>query len=78
MKQPYSYVSREMDKLYSKKFSENDLVSINNHCEFIVSFLHACEWTEDEYIQAMFDSDLSETSVDAPMHEDVDTQYSLS
>lgn len=71
MKQPYSYVSREMDKLYSKKFSENDLLSINNHCEFIVSFLHACEWTEEEYIEAMLDSDI-------PFNDDVEEQFFLS
>jgi len=53
-KLPYEYVSREVDKLYEKQFEENDLVSIDKHCAFIVDFLNACGWTEDEFIRAMF------------------------
>lgn len=53
-KLPYEYVSKEVDKLYEKQFSEDDAVSIEQHCLFIVDFLHACGWTEEEYIRAMF------------------------
>jgi hypothetical protein len=52
MKLPYMYVSREVDKLYEKQFDDD--VSIENHCDFIVAFLYACGWTEEEYIRAMF------------------------
>lgn len=51
-KQSWEYVSREIDKLYEKEFDSNDTTSIEAHCEFIVEFLHACGWTEQEYFDA--------------------------
>lgn len=52
-KLPYDYVTREVDKLYEKRFDEKDLVSIDKHCDFIREFINACGWTEEEYIRAM-------------------------
>jgi hypothetical protein len=52
-KLPYAYVSREVDKLYEKKIDLSDEDVINKHCEFIVTFLHACGWSEDSYIRVM-------------------------
>jgi hypothetical protein len=54
MKLPYDYVSREVDKLYDKQFDENDVDSINKHCDFIRDFINACGWTEEEYLRALF------------------------
>lgn len=53
-KLPYEYVSREVDKLYEKEFDPSDTETINKHCEFIVDFIRACGWTEEEFIRAMF------------------------
>lgn len=53
MKLPYDYVSREVDLLYDKKFDDNDLNGINNHCDFIRAFINACGWEEDQFIQVM-------------------------
>lgn len=54
MKLSYEYVSKEVDKLYEKEFDLNESKTIDAHCEFIVSFINACGWTEEEYIRAMF------------------------
>ncbi len=53
-KLPYEYVSREVDKLYAKEFAENDTAGIDKHIAFIVTFINACGWTEDEFIRAMW------------------------
>lgn len=50
----YEYVSKEVDKFYQKEFDLNDTQTIDEHCQFIVTFINACGWTEDEYIRAMF------------------------
>lgn len=52
-KQSWEYVSREIDSLYEKKFDSNDTKGIEAHCLFIVDFLHACGWTEQEYFDAL-------------------------
>lgn len=59
IKLPYAYVTQEVDKLYDKKFEENDLDGINKHCDFIREFINACGWTEEAYIRVMmgFDPD---------------------
>jgi hypothetical protein len=51
IKQPYSYVVKELDKLYAVPFPESDVEGISKHCDFIASFIRACGWTEDEIIQ---------------------------
>lgn len=53
VKQSWEYVSREVDRLYEKKFDPTDTQAIEAHCMFIVDFLHACGWTEEEYIDAL-------------------------
>jgi len=54
-KVPYAYLYKEVDKLYDKKFDEDDLTGIDKHCDFIVAYLHACGWDEESFIRAMFD-----------------------
>lgn len=56
-KLPYDYVSREVDKLYEKNFDEKDLVSIDEHCAFIATFINACGWTEDEFHNFKYEVD---------------------
>lgn len=53
VKQSWEYVSHEVDKLYAKKFDPADTQAIEAHCAFIVDFLHACGWTEEEYFDAL-------------------------
>lgn len=54
IRQSWEYVSKEMDKLYEKKLDSEDAVSIDQHCQFMVDFLHACGWTEEQYTLALF------------------------
>lgn len=49
---PWAQLSIEVDKLYNKVFDENDIKGINEHCNFIVEFIHAAGWTEEEYMAA--------------------------
>jgi hypothetical protein len=51
-KQSTEYVLREVDKLYQKKFEDHETEAIEKHIAFIVDFLHACGWTEEEYMEA--------------------------
>lgn len=51
IKQPLQYVTKELDKLYEKQFPETDVEAINQHCDFIATFIRACGWTEDEMIE---------------------------
>jgi hypothetical protein len=53
-KLPFQYVFREVEKLYEKQFDESNVKGIEAHCEFIVAFLHACGWTEEEFQRADF------------------------
>jgi hypothetical protein len=52
-KLPFEYVESHVDKLYEKQFDEDDLKSIDNHCDFIREFINSCGWTEEEYIRSM-------------------------
>lgn len=56
MKLPFEYVAREVDKLYDKSFEQSEVNAINEHCEFIRDFIHACGWSEDELLAAMYPS----------------------
>jgi hypothetical protein len=57
IKVPFVYLSKQVDELYDKQFSLNDNKGIENHCEFIVAFINAAGWSEEEYIRAMFGFD---------------------
>lgn len=46
IKQPFEYVDREVDKLYDKKLDG----SLDDHIAFIASFIEACGWDEQEYM----------------------------
>ena len=44
----YEVMAYEVEKLYQKDFPPGD-PAINEHCEFIASFIRACGWDEHEY-----------------------------
>jgi hypothetical protein len=50
MKMSYLQLSLEVDKLYAKQFPPSVPNSvIEEHCNFIASFIEAAGWTTDEY-----------------------------
>lgn len=51
-KLPCEYVLREVEKLYQKRFEDHETDAIEKHIAFIVEFIHACGWTEEEYMEA--------------------------
>lgn len=54
MKLPFEYVSREVDKLYDQVIDQSDIDGINKHCLFILDFIHACGWREDDLLNQMY------------------------
>lgn len=54
MKLPYSYVSAHVDILFQKNFDSNQIIEINQWCDFIISYIEFCGWTSEEYIIEMF------------------------
>lgn len=53
-KLPFSYVSKEVDKLYDKPLDKNDPNALDKHIEFIVAFLKGCGYDEESYTRASF------------------------
>lgn len=49
----YEFLTLELEKLWSKEFSSEDTIGINEHCDFIISFVESCGWTTEEYISRM-------------------------
>lgn len=49
---PYTYVAKHVDLLYEKQFQST--TEINNHCNFIRAFIHACGWEETELLRIMY------------------------
>lgn len=49
-KMPFEYLDREVEKLYEKPLDG----LLEDHILFIVSFIHACGWTEEEYHDAKY------------------------
>lgn len=43
---PFDYVDREVEKLYDKKLDG----PLEDHISFISSFIEACGWTEEEFM----------------------------
>jgi len=54
LKLPFEYVEREVLKLYEREFDDNDIKGIDAQCSFIVSFINACGWDEEEFMRAMW------------------------
>ncbi len=48
---PLEYVDAEVDKLYDKSFDLSEVEAVNKHCDFIIAFINACGYTEEEYIR---------------------------
>lgn len=51
---PFDYVNKEVDKLYMKEIDLNDAKAISDHVSFIKAFLEASGWSEESYIEALF------------------------
>jgi hypothetical protein len=64
-KVPYEVLALEVDKLYQKQFpSSSDpdfaLKEIEEHCEYIATFIESCGWNLEEYIQEYIHRGLKE------------------
>ena len=53
MKLPFSYIVKEVDKLYDIQFDPNDKINIEKQIQFIGEYLLAVGWTHEEYIAAV-------------------------
>ena len=53
LKFPFSYVEKQLEKIYEKEFCESDTEGIDKHCFFIKKFIESYGWTEDDYILAL-------------------------
>lgn len=51
VKVPYEVMALEVEKLYQKEFPDTALTQIEEHCEFIATFIESCGWTTEEYLQ---------------------------
>lgn len=54
MKLPYTYVSKQVDILFEKRFEKNQELEINQYCDFIIAYIEACGWSTDDFIEAMW------------------------
>lgn len=57
MKIPYEIVSLEVNKMFLKDPEKMSQKEITENCNKISSFLDACGWDEEEFINRMFDID---------------------
>lgn len=53
-KLPFDYVLREVEKLYARPIPTHETAAIDKQCAFIVAFINACGWTEEEFQRADF------------------------
>jgi hypothetical protein len=49
-KLPFEYVDREVDKLYDKPLDG----LLEDHIGFIATFIQACGWTEEEFMDTKY------------------------
>jgi len=54
MKIPYEIVFMEVQKLYSKELDVNNPKALDEHLNFIESFIIACGYSVDEYVRLMW------------------------
>lgn len=57
MKLPFSYVEKEVDKLYEKHYAEQNLKGIHEHCDFIGKFIEACGWEQNNFARVLMGFD---------------------
>jgi hypothetical protein len=50
IKVAYEIVAAEVDKLYQKEFPPGAHHAIEDHCEFIATFIESCGWKLEEYM----------------------------
>lgn len=55
MRISFEQLDLEVEKLYQRQIDENDLTTINEHCEFIHNFILACGWDMQEYLDEGWD-----------------------
>ena len=51
MKIPYEVMALEVERLYAREFPPNSDRAIEEHCEYIATFIESCGWTVEEYLQ---------------------------
>ena len=51
MKLPYEVMAPEVDKLYPPHYTLKPGETIEEHLLFIESFIEACGWTPEDYIE---------------------------
>lgn len=51
---PYEVLALQVDRLYNKDFPEDSTQSIEEHCEFIQTFIQSCGWDLDDFIRWSF------------------------
>jgi hypothetical protein len=49
----YDIVALQVELLYQKDFDPHDIAGINNHCDYIRSFIESCGWVIDDFIREM-------------------------
>ena len=62
IKLSYEQVLLEVEKLYQVKFNDDEVEAINKHCNFISTYIEACGWDVDEFMEQYIHRGLLETS----------------
>jgi len=57
---PFEIVALEVEKLYQKQFNVDQEVEIEQHCEFISSFIESCGYDTDDFIRRLYAPDINE------------------
>lgn len=48
---PYAILALQVELLYQKKFPENNLKAIEDHCEYIAQYIESCGYSVAEYME---------------------------
>lgn len=57
---PYEILAIQIDKLYQKEFPEGADRAIEDHCEYIATFIEASGWTLEDYMHEYITRGLEE------------------
>lgn len=49
MRVAYPILAYQVELLYQKQFDDSQVKAINEHCEYIATFIKAAGWDEEEY-----------------------------
>ena len=49
----YDQLYMQVDSLFQKEFDPNDTKGINEHCDYIRTFIESCGWVIDDFIREM-------------------------